>query len=281
MLYADLGSASSDISDAELEAAVSSVLAIAGKAARVLAVPPDGTRFHSRAGLVTDLVYRILGSRLAAVLPALGTHAPMTSPEIAAMYPGTPERLFRVHDWRRDVVEIGRLDADFVETAGEGAFRSEYPVQVNRLVADEGGFDLVLSIGQVVPHEVAGMANHAKNLFVGTGGKEAIDASHFLGAAYGMERIMGRSDTPVRALWDEALRRFGGRLPPVLWMLTVVGARGDGSLALRGFFAGDDRECFERAAALSREVNLDLLDEALHKAVVYLDPAEYRTSRAR
>jgi nickel-dependent lactate racemase len=146
---------------------------------------------------------------------------------------------------------------------------------------------MIVSLGQVVPHEVVGMANHAKNIFVGTGGKEAIDKSHFAGAAYGMERMMGRADTPVRAMFDEGLRRSAGKLPPILWALTVLSARSEteasdnkprGSPALRGLYCGFGRECFEQAAALSREVNVDLLDEPVRKAVVYLEPEEFRTT---
>jgi hypothetical protein len=120
---------------------------------------------------------------------------------------------------------------------------------------------------------------------VGTGGKEAIDKSHFAGAAYGMERMMGRAETPVRALFDEGFRRFGSKLPPVLWVLTVLGPRGAGEaekspdpLALRGLFIGFGRECFEQAAALAREINVELLDEPVRKAVVYLEPEEYRST---
>jgi nickel-dependent lactate racemase len=139
----------------------------------------------------------------------------------------------------------------------------------------------------VVPHEVIGMANHAKNLFVGTGGKEAIDKSHFAGAAYGLERMMGRTDTPVRAMFDEGLRRFGNKLPPVLFALTVLSARTageatagkpEGSLALRGLFCGFGRDCFTQAAALARRVNVGLLDKPIQKAVVYLGPEEFRTT---
>jgi nickel-dependent lactate racemase len=153
---------------------------------------------------------------------------------------------------------------------------------------DSGNFSLTLSIGQVVPHEVAGMANHGKNLFVGTGGKEAIDKSHFAGAAFGMEKIMGRADTPVRALFDEGLRRYGNLMPPILWVLTVVGARTEeqakaagkprGSLAVRGLYIGFGRECFEKAAELALEVNVNLMPEPVKKAVVYLEPEEYRTT---
>jgi nickel-dependent lactate racemase len=220
------------------------------------------------------------------VLPALGTHIALSDAERERMFPGMQENLFSVHDWRNDVVELGRIEREWVEKATGGAVSYDWPVQVNKLLRN-GNFDLIISLGQVVPHEVIGMANHAKNIFVGTGGKEAIDKSHFAGAAYGMEKMMGRADTPVRAMFDEGMRRFGEKLPPILYAQTVLSARGEteaaegkarGSLALRGLFCGFGRDCFTRAAALSRQVNVDLLDEPLQKAVVYLEPEEYRTT---
>ncbi|MDR2096698.1 MAG: nickel-dependent lactate racemase [Treponema sp.] len=295
MLYLAHGGADADISDDELESLFSSALKQALQARKgsgpVLILPPDLTRFHSRAGLLTDIACRVLGGIDFAVMPALGTHMVMTDAEIRRMFPGSPPEKFFVHDWRNDVAELGRLEAGWVEKVSEGAVCYDWPVQVNKRLIN-GGYSLIVSIGQVVPHEVIGMANYAKNLFVGCGGKEAIDKSHFLGAVYGMERMMGRMNTPVRALFDEGLRRFKDRLPPVLWVLTVVGARGEketasggkpaalppSSTAVRGIFCGDDRECFEKAAHLAREVNVDILDEPIKKAVVYLEPEEFRTT---
>jgi nickel-dependent lactate racemase len=279
------GGAGLEISGEELDRLFSDALAQALAAVsvrgpggpKVLILPPDITRFHSRAGLLTGTACREIEAPgtggAVVVMPALGTHTPMSGGELARMYPGIAADKFRVHKWRDEVVELGRLEADWVERAAAGAVRYDWPVQVNRLLRD-GGFDLIISIGQVVPHEVAGMANHTKNIFVGTGGKEAIDKSHFAGAACGMEKIMGRRDNPVRALFDEGFRRFGDRLPPILWVLTVV----DPGNTVRGLFAGFGRECFEEAAALAGEVNVHLLDEPVKKAVVYLDPEEFRST---
>ena len=306
--YIERGGPSLDLSDEELDElfsqALSQALSDLNNAGPVIILPPDITRFHSKAGYLTDIASRRLSdknrrNRLGAVLPALGTHMAMTDAELKRMFPGTyseasgmPKDKFLVHDWRNDVTELGRLDTDWVEKTCSGAVRYDWPVQVNKLLRKEGqgsgNFSLILSIGQVVPHEVAGMANHAKNIFVGTGGKEAIDKSHFAGAAYGMEKIMGIADTPVRALFDEGLRRFADELPPILWALTVVSARTDieaeakgktrGSLAVRGLFIGFGRECFTKAAALSEKVNVNLINEPVNKAVVYLEPDEYRTT---
>jgi nickel-dependent lactate racemase len=294
--YAARGGKDLDLPDGEIDelfsAALSRVLADTKRNGPVLLLPPDVTRFHSRAGFLTDIAAGKLGAggkqdRLGAVMPALGTHMAQTEEELKRMFPGTPLNKFRVHDWRNDVTELGRLEADWVEKTTEGKVRYDWPVQVNKILPN-GGFSLIVSIGQVVPHEVIGMANHTKNLFVGTGGKEAIDKSHFAGASYGMEKMMGRADTPVRAMFDEGFRRFGDKIPPVLFALTVIGARSEqeaaaagkprGSLAVRGLFVGFGRECFEKAAALAREVNVDILDEPIEKAVVYLEPEEFRST---
>ena len=149
------------------------------------------------------------------------------------------------------------------------------PAQVNRLLV-EGGFDLILSIGQVVPHEVVGMANYNKNILIGTGGAEAINKSHFLGATYGMERMMGRADTPVRQVLNYASEHFTKDLP-IVFVQTVVAATDAGQVT-RGLFIGDDVECFEKAAELSLKVNFQMLDKPLDKVVVYLEPEEFKST---
>jgi nickel-dependent lactate racemase len=203
----------------------------------------------------------------------------MTPGQIAAMFPGVPPGRFRAHRWREDVVTVGTIPADEVYRFTEGIYRKPWRAQLNRLIAC-GGHDLILSVGQVVPHEVTGMANHAKNLFVGCGGAEGINESHYLGAVYGMERIMGRADTPPRRLLDAALERFCADLP-IVFALTVVGRAHPGEpadehgLVTRGLFVGTGRDCFQKASQLSQQVNLTLLDEPPEKVVVYLNPGEY------
>ena len=171
---------------------------------------------------------------------------------------------------------LGEVPADYVREVSGGAVDYAWPAQVDKLLV-EGQFDLILSIGQVVPHEVIGMANYNKNIFVGTGGPEGINKSHFLGAAYGMERIMGRADTPVRRVLNYASDHFCQDLP-IVYVQTVIGRGDDGGLVTRGLFIGDDEECFERAAALSLEVNFEMLDEPLDKVVVNLDPGEFKST---
>jgi nickel-dependent lactate racemase len=259
--------------------ALSSALDDINKSGQVIIIPPDITRFHSRAGFLTEIAAKRLSDRLGAVLPALGTHTPMNDAEISRMFGITPREKFIAHDWRNGITELGRIETNFLEKITDGAVNYDWPVQVNKILCRyKSDFSLAISIGQVVPHEVAGMANHAKNIFTGIGGKEAIDKSHFAGAAYGMEKIMGKTDTPVRALFDEGMKRFGSMMPPILYVLTVIGTKTDGSTVVRGLFVGFGRECFEKAAALAREINVNVIEEPVNKVVAYLEPDEYRTT---
>ncbi len=276
MLLFNNGSEKTSFSKSELKEALYSSLDMLGTRKKVLVIPPDFTRYHSQAGIITEMVWQYYGENLTDVLPALGTHVPMTSAEIKKMYGQTPENLIRVHDWREGLVTLGEVPSEFVKKVSEGAVDYPWPAQVGRLLV-EGNFDLILSVGQVVPHEVIGMANYNKNIFVGTGGREGINKSHFLGAAYGMERIMGRADNPVRQVLNYASDNFAKHLP-IVYVQTVVGKDETGNLAIRGLYIGDDVECFNLAAALSLKVNFEMLDKPLKKVVVYLDPEEFKTT---
>ncbi len=256
--------------------ALASCLARLGERRKVLVIPPDFTRFHSQAGKLTCLLFQQLGERLVDILPALGTHDPLEDWQRERMFPGIPAELFRRHDWRNDVVTIGEVPGDFVAQASAGIWNRPWPAQLNRLVW-HGQHDLIVSIGQVVPHEVIGMANHNKNLFVGTGGSQGINESHFIGAAYGMERMMGRTHTPLREILNEAERRFCSHLPR-LYVLTVIGQDKQRRIVVRGLFVGDDTECFELAAELSRKVNFTALDEQPARIVAYLDAEEFHST---
>ncbi len=275
MLYYSRGSETDTLGADDLKAGLYEALDAIGAKSKVLAIPPDITRFHSHAGELTRCAWQYYGERLTDILPALGTHFAMTDIEIDRMFGDVPHSLFREHNWRNDLVTLGRVPGDFLKDISGGKVDFDWPAQVNRLLVD-GNFDLILSIGQVVPHEVVGMANYNKNIFIGTGGAEAINKSHFLGAAYGMERMMGRADTPVRRVLNYASDHFAKDLP-IVYVQTVVAATDAGQVT-RGLFIGDDVECFEKAAELSLKVNFQMLDKPLDKVVVYLEPEEFKST---
>jgi nickel-dependent lactate racemase len=276
MIYFEIGSKSQDLSATDLKNGLNAALDKLGAKKKVLAIPPDYTRFPSRAGELTEMAWEYFGQKLTDILPALGTHSPMTDLQIEHMFGKTPANLFRDHDWRNDVVTLGIVPGSFVKQVSEGAVDYDWPAQVNKLLV-EGNFDLILSIGQVVPHEVVGMANYNKNIFVGTGGAEGINKSHFIGAAYGMEKMMGRADTPVRKIFNYASEHFAAHLP-IIYVQTVVGLNKQGRLQTYGLFVGNDFEVFDKAAKLSLEVNFEMVDQPLKKVVVWLDPSEFKST---
>ncbi len=275
-MFCAVGGIGVELGSPQLKELLAESLGKLGRRERVLAVPPDITRLHSQAGVLTCAARELLGDRLKAILPAIGTHAAMTAEQMEYMYPGVPHELFHVHNWRTDVETLGEVPAEFILEQSEGKLNVPWQAQTNRLIS-QGGFDLILSIGQVVPHEVIGMANYNKNILIGAGGRQSINLSHYLGAVYGMERIMGRAENPVRAVLNYASDLFLRTLP-IVYVQTVVGRRADGGLAVRGLFIGDDVECFHRAAELSLKVNFELVPEPIKKAVVYLDPHEFHST---
>ncbi len=275
-LYLALGEADQEISSSQAREGITRVLQQLGPRRRVLLVPPDFTRRHSQAGPLTCLLHELLGEAVVDVMPALGTHEAMSPEQLRRMFPTLPASLVRVHDWRHSVDTIGQVPADFVAQATENVWTRSWPAQLNRL-AWRGEHDLIVSIGQVVPHEVIGMANYNKNLFVGIGGAAGINESHFIGAAYGMERMMGRADTPLRRILNYAQETFCGHLP-LLFVLTVVESCDDGQLRLRGLFVGDDHQCFELASNLAARVNVFTLNRRPDKVVAYLEPDEFHST---
>ena len=253
-------------------------------ARRVLLVPPDHTRLHSRAGEITVGLRDALTDRGVGVgvLPALGTHAVMEQADADVLFGGAlPTTQLLRHDWRSGLRSLGRLTG--AEVADITAGRYDRPVEV---AIDEqlfGGWDVVVSIGQVVPHEVIGMANFTKNLVIGLGGAPTIHVTHVIGALCGMESIMGRTTTPVRDLVDLAFDRFVDPLVDVMWVLTVVEDTGQG-VFLRGLYVGEGGSggtggaAYRRAAALAATVNVTVVDEPADRVVCWLDPHEFRST---
>ena len=277
MIYYARGSKTDVITPEEVRDALFSVFKAMGPKRRVMAIPPDYTRLNSFAGPITDMVYEYYGECLTDVMPALGTHTPMTDAQIADMFPGTPRSLFRDHDWRNDVRTIGVVPSSYVKEVSEGKLDYEMNAQVNKLLLDDS-FDLILSIGQVVPHEVIGMANYTKNIFVGVGGSDFINKSHYIGACYGMERIMGRAKSPVRDVFEYAKVHYAQNIP-IVYVLTVRAKdEASGQMVTRGLFVGDDFECFQKAADLSLETNFIMVDHQIKKCIVYLDPTEFKST---
>jgi nickel-dependent lactate racemase len=188
-LLTAIGSSATSLSDNEVRHNINSFLEAMGTRRDVLILPPDFTRFHSQAGMITRFICEYYGFIQTSddvesnalknhadesssvpqiqIIPALGTHAPMTQQQIQQMFgtklaTKTPSP-FVTHNWRSDVVTIGYAPEEMVETATRGVVREKWPAQLNRLVwekrrelhdNEDGELPpLVISVGQVVPHE--------------------------------------------------------------------------------------------------------------------------------
>jgi nickel-dependent lactate racemase len=282
-----VGGSTADLTPDELGALVRELAdqVAATGARRVLLVPPDQTRFHSRAGEIVAELYRLLARRVDRldVMPALGTHQPLGPAESRLMFGDAidPASLLQ-HHWRDDVTTIGELPAEEVDEVVGRGLGLGLQFTVNRALVD-GSYDLVVSVGQVVPHEVAGFGGYTKHVSIGLGGGETIQRSHFFSAVYGIEETLGRVDAPVRRLLDRGFDRFLEPRCRVLFVLTVVEARHDRPI-LRGIFVGEGGTrsqggaAFRAAAALSAEVNIETLATPFRRCVAYLDPLEYRST---
>ena len=174
-----------------------------------------------------------------------------------------------------------------VKDATGGRVDQNWPAQLNKLVWEKRKHDknqhlhksLVLSIGQVVPHEVMGMANFNKNLFVGSGGVEAINLSHFIGAVYGMEKMMGKASNPLRSILNYASEKFLQQELDLWYILTVMGKdEKSGDLVMRGLYIGNDVECYQKACDLSLKVNFTMLEKPPMKIIVHLDEDEFHST---
>jgi nickel-dependent lactate racemase len=273
-IYFSRGSKTSILGNKDYHDAIEATLAARGPVRKVLAVPPDHTRLDSQAGPIMHAVLEQLGESLTDVMPALGTHSAMNEEELTKMFGNFPRHLIRVHDYKNDVDTLGYVDADFVTEATEGCYREPWPAQVNKMIS-RGDHDLILSVGQVVPHEVIGMANYTKNIFVGTGGNAGIDGSHYLSALYGMERIMGRCDTPLRKILNRAADLYI-KHRPIVYLLTVVESTREHGPVVRGLYSGDDHDVFTMAGELAAQVNCFRIERAPKTIVVWMDPSKYK-----
>ena len=253
-------------------------------ARRVLLVPPDATRSHSGAGHITGGLYSLLSSAgcEVSVLPATGTHAAMDATEARRLFEGAvPFERVRAHAWRRGLAAVGAISAAEVSAVSDGRMADDLAVDVDATLLEP--WDAVVSVGQVLPHEVVGMANFTKNLVIGLGGASTINASHLLSALCGIEELMGRALTPVRDVVDAAFDRFLAPRLSVLWLLTVMESTPDG-VVRRGLFAGRGGSgdtggaAFRAAAGLSARCNVVEMAEPLGRVSCWLAPEEFRST---
>lgn len=266
------------ISMSEIELCMDQLLEQYTNLKKVLIIPPDFTRCYSYAGEITQVLYKKLSPYATVhVMPALGTHMAMDNEEKEKMFAGViPEEAFLIHHWQTDTISIGKVPQEVIEEISEGLYCTDIEVEVNEKLI-HGGYDLILSVGQVVPHEVVGMANYSKNIFVGVGGRQMINKSHMLSAICGMEKALGVADSPARKVFDYAQQNFLDGKLPLVYIQTVTTLKDD-VLSLNGLYVGPSRKPFEHAVDLATKLNICHVERRAKKLVTYLDPYELKTT---
>ncbi|NSW76877.1 MAG: DUF2088 domain-containing protein [Candidatus Atribacteria bacterium] len=232
------------------------------KGKRILAIIPDATRTFPMKTIFTvfmeDLFPR---AKTLHFLIALGTHPPMTDEELKhhlgvtyeeAQNLGT-EVFNHIYNDPKQLLHIGTIPREEVETISQGLLKEEIPVTVNRLILD---YDELLIVGPVFPHEVVGFSGGYKYFFPGISGAEIIDQFHWLAALITNPKIIGHKETPVR----EILRRAARFMPRPSMKLAVVVTGKEPC----GLFLGDPEEAWSKAADLSSQVNIVWKDHPFH-----------------
>jgi nickel-dependent lactate racemase len=207
------------------------------------------------------------------VLIALGTHPPMsdeginqrlgiTAADRTGRYAGTK---FFNHHWDdpAQLVSIGTITEDEVQTISRGLMREPVNVTINKLVLD---YDLLLIVGPTFPHEVVGFSGGNKYLFPGISGKEILDMFHWLGALITNPGIIGTKYTPVRAVVDKA-----ASLVPVERKCISLVVEGS---ALAGLYIGTPEETWNAASDLSNQIHI-VHKERSFDSVLSCAPAMY------
>jgi len=261
-----------------IRAFVARSLAGAGVDGRsVCVLVPDATR-SGPLPLLLGAIHAALHGRVArlSVLVALGTHAAMDGPSLAAHLgspPGAldetyPDTVIAQHRWWDPTAfaALGTIGSDRVAELSGGLLTDAIPVRVNRAVVDH---DVVLIVGPVFPHEVVGFSGGNKYLFPGVSGRELIDVSHWLGALLTSSALIGTTGTtPVRALIDEA----AAMVPAERLAFCTVTGTDPGTVRSVAF--GDPVAAWASAAEVSAEAHVRHLDAPVAQ-VLSLVPERY------
>lgn len=248
----------------------------------ILIIPPDITRKHSGIGNITSKLYKMIKDYInnIDIMPALGTHDEMKEQDLIEMFGNEiPLDRFIVHKWREDTIKVGEISETLIRELSNDKMTDAIPVKINKIIFDDK-YDIILSIGQVIPHGVVGMANYTKNIVVGCGGEEIINKSHFLGALTGIEKVLGKGNTSVRKLYDHCQKKYLSDAP-ILYMLTVNSTEINPKTSLtdiKGIFIGKERDVYEKAVKLSQKENIIKTGKPLEKVVVYLDEKKFHST---
>lgn len=239
---------------------------------RVLLVVPDRTRTCPLAE-VFHVLHALLAPRAACVdvMIALGTHAPLPEDVILEHLGITPEEragpmrsvklLNHAWDDPSHLTTLGVIPAADIAALSNGLFSMDVEVRVNKVVSE---YDVLVVLGPVFPHEVAGFSGGNKYFFPGISGPEVLNFFHWLGAVITNPGIIGYKHTPVRAVIDRAASMIPAERKAVC--MVVEGHE------LAGLYAGEVDEAWSRAADHSARLHIREVERPFHTVFAVCPP---------
>jgi lactate racemase len=232
---------------------------LAAPSARVLLLVDDITRQTPAGALLPGIILRLERAGVERanikILIAAGTHSHMTQEELGRKL--GPETLGRypvsLHHWREE---------DHLRKIGESSDGT--PIRVNRMLAEA---DLVIGVGQIVPHRVMGFTGGSSIVQPGVSGPEITGHTHWLSALYPGAEIMGFADNPVRREVEQIAKQAGLRF--------IVNVVMDGRERVIHVVAGDPVAAHYKGAEHSRSIYGAPQSELADVVVAESYPADY------
>lgn len=211
---------------------------LASSSGRILILVDDITRQTPAWAVLPPLLRRLANQGVrendVRILIASGTHSRMTEQDVEKkLGPTIPRRhAVSIHHWKaaENLAQIG--------TTGDGT-----PIQVNRMLSEA---DLVIGVGQIVPHRVMGFTGGASIVQPGVSGPQITGYTHWMSALYSGGEILGIADNPVRVEVERIARLAG-----LKFILNVVM---DAEGRVLQVVAGDPVAAHRQGAEFSRAI---------------------------
>jgi lactate racemase len=168
------------------------------------------------------------------ILVALGTHRPMTEEEMVKKFGKDIPKRYPIfnHQW---------WDSSQLTYFGETEKRT--PIFVNRMIKE---IDLIIGIGQIVPHRVSGFSGGGNIIQPGICGEETTGKTHWLSAQFKGREILGKIENPVKEEIERVAQKAG-----LKWIINTIQ---DGSGRLIKVVAGDPVQAYRTGAKRSFEI---------------------------
>jgi len=138
------------------------------------------------------------------------------------------------------------LDHEWEETKALehlGTTPSGTQIWINRMVLEA---DLVIGLGHIVPHRIAGFSGGGKIIQPGVCGEKTTGQTHWLGTSYDGRKILGQAENPVREEIDTIATKAG--------LALIVNAIQDARGRIVGVVSGDPVKAHREGCKIARQV---------------------------